>query len=134
MDSASHLNGLHHGLKYVLKNNCEIFDLPPHFNAADTPDSEFRPAPPKFMATATPDPRVASDVLNHFFEHKDAMAVMPVSHFAPSSSQHSIEFTIDNVLEAVNPVRAKLAYIQVPRQDGEGTDLHLVCKVGRYIY
>ena len=132
MDSASHSNGLHHDLEYVLKNNCETFDLPPHFNAEDM--SDFRPALLRFMATATPDPRVASDILNHFFEHKDAMAVTPVSHFVPSSGQHTIEFTVDNVPEAVNPVKAKLAYIQVPRQDGEGTDLHLVWKVCRYLY
>ena len=129
MGSASHSSGLSHDLEYMLKTNCEIFDLPPHFNAEDT--SDFRPALLKFMATATPDPRVASDILNHFSRHRDAMAITPVSHFAPSG-EHSIEFTVDNVPEAVNPVKTKLAYIQVPSQDGARTELHLVWKVCRF--
>ena len=130
MTSESHANGLSHDLEYMLKSNCEIFDLPSHFDAEDM--SDFRPALLKFMATATPDPRVASDILNHFSQHKDAMTVTPVSQFAPSPGEHSIQFTVDNVPEAVNPVKTKLAYIQVPTQDGESTELHLVWKVCRF--
>jgi len=122
MGSAKHSNDLSRDFEDMLKHNCEIFDLPAHFDAEDI--SDFRPALLKFMATATPDPRVASDIMNHFSRHKDAMSVSPISHFAPAG-ENSIEFTVDNVPEAVNPVKAKLAYIQVPTQDGQ-TDLHLV--------
>jgi extracellular elastinolytic metalloproteinase len=88
------------------------------------------------MATATPDSRLASDILNHFSLHKDAMAVTPSNYFtSPISGEHSVEFTVDNVPDTVNPVKAKLAYIQVPSQDGKNTELHLVWKVrGSSIY
>ncbi|KAF8804118.1 extracellular elastinolytic metallo proteinase [Phlegmacium glaucopus] len=126
MGSGSHSDGSSHDLGFMLKSNCEIFDLPSNFDSEDT--SDFRPALLKFMATATPDPRVASNIFNHFNRHKDAMTITPVSHFAPSPGEHSIQFTVDNVPEAVNPVKTKLAYIQVPTQDRESTELHLVWK------
>ena len=125
MSSPSNLN-----LEYLLQTNCEIFNLPSHFDAEDI--SDCRPALLKFMATATPDSRVASDILRHFSHHKDAMTVTPVTHFTSPAGEHSIEFTVDNVPETVNPVKTKLAYIQVPSQDGKGTDLHLVWKVNGF--
>ena len=114
-------------LEHLLKSNCEIFSLPSHFDAQDM--SDCRPALLKFMATATPDSSIASDILSHFSRHKDAMTITPVAHFTSPAGEQSIEYTVDNVPEAVNPVKSKLAYIQVPSQDGEGTDLHLVWKV-----
>lgn len=126
MGSAS--KGLPHDLEYMLQSNCEILDLPSSFDGDDV--SDCRPALLKFMATATPDSRVASDILNHFSHHKDAMTVTPANYFtSPISGEHSVEFTVDNVPDAVNPVKAKLAYTQVPSQDGESTELHLVWKV-----
>jgi extracellular elastinolytic metalloproteinase len=113
-------------LEYMLKTNCEILNLPSYFDAEDM--SDCRPALLKFVATATPDSRVASDILSHFSHHKDAMTVTPVTHFTSPAGEHTIEFTVDNVPETVNPVKTKLAYIQVPSQDGKGTDLHLVWK------
>ena len=116
-----------HDLEYMLKSNCEMLNLPSSFDGEDI--SDCRPALLKFMATATPDSRVASDILNHFSHHKDAMSVTPANYFTSSNGEHSIEFTVDNVPDTVNPVKAKLAYIQVPSKDGVNTDLHLVWKV-----
>ena len=104
-----------------------MLNLPSSFDEEDI--SDCRPALLKFMATATPDSRVASNILNHFSHHKNAMSVTPANYFTSSTGEHSIEFTVDNVPDTVNPVKAKLAYIQVPSQDGESTDLHLVWKV-----
>ncbi|KAF8151674.1 extracellular elastinolytic metallo proteinase [Crassisporium funariophilum] len=126
MGTAAPSADIAHDLEYTLKNNCEIFDLPSSFNSDDM--SDFRPALLKFMATATPDPRVASDILNHFSKHTEAMDITPVHHFAPTNGEHPVEFTVDNVPEAVNPVKAKLAYIQVPNEAGDATELHLVWK------
>ena len=128
----SALNGLSHELEHMLKSNCEILDLPSSFDEEDI--SDCRPALLKFMATATPDSRVASDILNHFSHHKDAMTVTPINYFTSSTSEHSLEFTVDNVPDTVDPVKAKLAYIQVPSQDGESTDLHLVWKVCGFLF
>ena len=125
MKSAS--NGLSHDLEYMLKSNCEMVNLPSSFDGGDI--SDCRPVLLKFMATATPDSRVASDILNHFSHHKDTMTVTPANYFTSSTGEHSIEFTVDNVPDTVNPVKSKLAYIQVPSQDGKSTDLHLVWKV-----
>jgi len=117
-------SALHGNLEHMLKSNCEMLNFPSSFDGEDI--SDCRPALLKFMATATPDSRVASDILNHFSHHKDAMTVTPVNYF--TSATGSVEFTVDNVPDTVNPVKAKLAYIQVPSQDGESTDLHLVWK------
>ena len=127
MDSAWKGSSHDSDLEYMLKSNCEILNFPSSFDGEDM--SDCRPALLKFMATATPDSRVASDILNHFSHHKDAMSVTPANHFTSSTGEHSIEFTVDNVPDTVNPVKARLAYIQVPSQDGESTDLHLVWKV-----
>ena len=116
-----------HQVQHLLHDNCESMDFSEHMNADDM--SDFRPALLQFMATATPNPAVAGDILNRFTYYKDAMRVSPTSHFAPSHGEHAIEFTVDNVPDAVNPVKAKLAYIQVPGKDGENTELHLVWKV-----
>jgi extracellular elastinolytic metalloproteinase len=105
-----------------------MLNLPSSFDGEDI--SDCRPALLKFMATATPDSRVASDILNHFSFRKDAMTFTSTNYLAsPISGEHSVEFTVNNVPDTVNPVKAKLAYIQVPSHDGKNTDLHLVWKV-----
>jgi len=116
-----------HDLEHMLDSNCQIFDLPSHLNSEDMAD--FRPALLKFMATATPKSEVASDILKNFNKHMENMSITPVTHFAPSSGEQRIEFTVDQVPDAINPVKAKLAYIQVPNKAGDNTELHLVWKV-----
>ncbi|KAF8966096.1 Fungalysin metallopeptidase-domain-containing protein [Flammula alnicola] len=114
-------------LDHIAGSNCQmahLTDLPESFNSDDLAD--FRPALLKFMATATPNPAVASDIFHHFDSHKEAMGVTPTHHFAPGES--AIEFVVGNVPDAVNPVKAKLAYTQVPNKAGDNTELHLVWK------
>ncbi|KAH9475195.1 Extracellular metalloproteinase MEP [Psilocybe cubensis] len=113
-------------LQHIHESNCGMFGLPEFTNTDDIAD--FRPALLKFMATATPNSKVAADIINRFDHHKDSMLVTPISHFAPSAGQHAIEFTADNVPDSVNPVKAKLAYVQVPNEARDGTELHLVWK------
>ncbi|KDR72960.1 hypothetical protein GALMADRAFT_252323 [Galerina marginata CBS 339.88] len=125
MGQASSSNEAAHELQHLVETNCSPIDLEEHHYSDDVAD--FRPALLKFMATATPDQKVAKDILDRFDHHKDAITFTPTHHFAPSKDEHSIEFEADNVPDTVNPVKAKMAYIQVPNKTG-GTDLHLVWK------
>jgi len=116
-----------HELEHILDTNCQLLELPPHLTTEDKFD--FRPALLYFMATATPSSELASNILRNFDQHKRGMKVSHVSHFAPSGSVPQVEFAVDNVPDAVNPVKARIAYIQVPNQAGDNTELHLVWKV-----
>ncbi|KAF9524809.1 extracellular elastinolytic metallo proteinase [Crepidotus variabilis] len=104
--------------------NCQPRELPDNLSS----DDDFRPALLKFMATATPSTAVATDILENFENHRDAMEVTPVNHLTHDEGEQPFEFTVDNVPDAVNPVKAKLAYIQVPNAAGDGTELQLVWK------
>lgn len=114
-------------LEHLLDTNCRILDLPSNYDSDDVAD--FRSALLQFMATATPDPELAMDILRNFDEHKQSLSVAPVTHFAPSPGAQHVEFTVGNVPDAVSPVKAKLAYIQIPNEEGDNTELHLVWKV-----
>ncbi|KAF5319698.1 hypothetical protein D9619_008666 [Psilocybe cf. subviscida] len=111
-------------IQHLLNSNCNTPEFAPHHNADDPED--FRPALLKFMATATPNSAVADDILNNFNSHKDRMTVVPTSHFAPTETH--VSFLVDNVPDAVDTVKAKLAYQQVPNKAGDATELHLVWK------
>lgn len=113
---------------HLLTTNCAIRVSERKWDYISDDIADFRPALLKFMATATPDVEVARDIVDRFDHHKESMLITPTSHFASSNDEHSVEFTADNVPDSVNPVKAKLAYIQVPNQAGDGTDLHLVWK------
>jgi extracellular elastinolytic metalloproteinase len=126
MGQASRPNEAAHELQHLLESNCAPVEIAEHHYSDDVAD--FRTALLKFMATATPDPKVAMDISNRFDHHKESMLITPTSHFAPSMGEHTVEFTADNVPDSVNPVKAKLAYIQVPNKAGDSTELHLVWK------
>ena len=111
-------------LEHLIRSNCEIFDLSEKYNDNDL--ETFAPALLKFMATATPDSGLASDILNNTPKYLDALTITPVHHFSPDGGAHAPEFLVEDVPDAVNPVKAKLAYIQVPSADGVGTELELV--------
>lgn len=113
-------------LEHLLESNCRFLDLPSHMATDDVAD--FRPALLKFMATATPSSELAGDILNNFDHYMKGMTITPVTHFAPSHGSQQLEYSVGHVPDAVNPVKAKLAYIQVPNQAGDDTELHLVWK------
>jgi extracellular elastinolytic metalloproteinase len=94
--------------------------------------TDFRPALLKFMATATPDSKLAADIANDSEKYLSKITVEPTSHFAPSGSEAAVEFVAGNVPDAINPVKARLAYNQVLNAKGDSTDLHLVWKVRNF--
>jgi extracellular elastinolytic metalloproteinase len=113
-------------LTHVHVSNCRFQNLPNElvFDLKDVMD--FRPALLQFMAAATPKDDVANDILGNFDALIDKMIVTPTSHFAPHGV--SVEFQVGQVPDTVNPVKAKMAYLQVPNIEGE-MHLKLVWKV-----
>ncbi|KAH6905222.1 extracellular elastinolytic metallo proteinase [Coprinopsis sp. MPI-PUGE-AT-0042] len=106
-----------HDFKEVVDHNCQTAFQPPSFTSDDPAD--FRPALLHFMHTATPNAELSADIENRFQELVDKMVPTPVHHFAPTEDGTHIEFTVDNVPDAVNPV---------PNQAGDATELQLVWK------
>ena len=94
--------------------------------------TDFRPALLKFMATVTPDSELAADIANDSEKYLSNIIIGSTSHFAPSGSEAAVEFVAGNVPDAINPVKARLAYTQVPNAKGDSTDLHLVWKVRNF--
>ncbi|KAF8632352.1 hypothetical protein AX15_001910 [Amanita polypyramis BW_CC] len=122
----SHLDELDH----IYQSNCAYHNLPHQlsgdsFTSASDP-ADFRPALLQFMIAVTPKTDLAEDILSNFDHHMNNIRVTDTSHFAPSGSP--VQFLVDNVPDAVNPVKARLAYIQVPNKDKTGTTLNLVWK------
>lgn len=77
------------------------------------------------MIAATPNADMVPEILSKYDHYIDRMSSYMDSHFVGGETHVPIEF-IDNVPETVNPVRARLAYVQVP--DGDSTHLDLVWK------
>ncbi|KAF8063400.1 extracellular elastinolytic metallo proteinase [Lyophyllum atratum] len=117
-------------LRHVHSSNCQYQSLPhelPSSFHSDDDMVDFRPALLQFMVAATPEPDVAQDILSKFDEHLDKMVIdAPTGHFAPNDGLP--EFSVGNVPDTVNPVKAKLAYIQVPNKKGDATHLAAVWK------
>ncbi|KAF8634115.1 hypothetical protein AX17_004282 [Amanita inopinata Kibby_2008] len=117
-------------LEHIYHSNCQHADIPEQlsgnqFTSASDP-ADFRPALLQFMIAATPKEEVANDIQSNFERHMNDLRVTETSHFAPSGG--SIEFLAENVPDALNPVKAKLAYIQVPNKNKDSTTLNLVWK------
>jgi extracellular elastinolytic metalloproteinase len=121
-DSEGHLVHMH-------QSNCRFHNLADELSASSTSEdvTDFRPALLQFMVAATPNDEVVNSILGNFDAHIDKMNISPTSDFAPSGE--TIEFMVDQVPDAVNPVKAKMAYIQVPSKKGDTTHLNLVWKV-----
>ncbi|PFH49527.1 hypothetical protein AMATHDRAFT_62981 [Amanita thiersii Skay4041] len=122
----SHLRELEH----IYESNCRHVSIPDdffgsQFTSAHDP-ADFRPALLQFMIAATPKDEVAHDIQNRFTDHMEKMHVTDTSHFAPTGS--AVQFTAANVPDAVNPVKVRLAYIQVPNKLKNSTTLSLVWK------
>jgi extracellular elastinolytic metalloproteinase len=77
------------------------------------------------MIAATPEDHMVQDILSKYDNYINGMSSHMDSHFVGSETHIPIEI-IDNVPETVNPVKARLAYIQIP--DGDSTHLDLVWK------
>ncbi|KAJ7074555.1 Fungalysin metallopeptidase-domain-containing protein [Mycena amicta] len=121
-DSAlRHLTHVHH-------SNCRHQQLPLTMAAQSTSntDLDFRSPLLQFMIAATPNDKVVNDILTNYDSHLANMVdYSEANHFAPSDEQSYI--LIKNVPDTVNPVKAKLAYVQVPGKD-DSVHLSLVWK------
>lgn len=114
-------------LMHLHDSNCRFQDLPYDMASADADPLDFRSALLQFMIAATPKDKVVNDILANFDGHIDKMVVTQTQHLTADDGQ-TLEMTVDNVPDAVSPVKARLAYIQVPTQQGP-TELNLVWKV-----
>lgn len=87
---------------------------------------DMRPALLQFMVAATPHAEVVTDILSKYDQHLEKMSISGVMHFA--SEEQPNQLLVHDVPDTVNPVKAHLAYVQVPSEDGS-VDLTVVWKV-----
>ncbi|KAL4244438.1 Extracellular metalloproteinase [Abortiporus biennis] len=78
----------------------------------------------QFMIAATPDNHLSQDMIDRSGDYLNKMKVSFEHNVAGSHAMPS--FTIDNVPDAVNPVKANMVFVQVP--NGDATSLELVWK------
>ncbi|GLB42670.1 putative peptidase M36 family protein [Lyophyllum shimeji] len=115
----------HDALTDAHSHNCASLRESTSFGSDDMYD--FRSALLQFMVAATPKDEVAQDILANYEKHMDNMDLEPVTgHFAPNDSP--ADFLVSNVPDAVNPVKVKLAYIQLPSKESATTHLAAVWK------
>ncbi|KAF7328920.1 Extracellular metalloproteinase [Mycena venus] len=115
-----HLTHVHH-------SNCRFQQLPTDMAVQTAErDIDLRSALLQFMVAATPNDHVVNDILGNFEHYLSKMVeYMQGNHFAPSDEPAYV--MVDNVPDAVNPVKATLAYHQVPGKD-DSVHLSLVWK------
>jgi extracellular elastinolytic metalloproteinase len=116
------LNSEHFALlNHLHSSNCDSltrqFDHTPH-NIADP-----RTAALAFMIAATPSATLAEDLAANFDAYRSRVDVTPSHHLQDNGPS----YVLTNVPDAVNPVKTRIAYIQVP--NGDTTDIKLVWKV-----
>jgi extracellular elastinolytic metalloproteinase len=85
--------------------------------------SDPRTAALMFMIAATPSTTLADDLSTNFDTYRSNVDVTPLHHLQDQEPH----YLLTNIPDAINPVKAHLAYIQVPR--GDTTDLKVVWKV-----
>jgi len=79
----------------------------------------------QFMIAATPEDHMVQDILSKYDSYIDGMTSHMESRFVGGETHSPVE-VVHNVPDTVNPVKARLAYVQVP--DGDSTHLDLVWK------
>lgn len=108
-------------LTHLYSSNCDFLtrqiDNTPHIVA------DPRTAALTFMIAATPSTTLADDLTSNFDTYRSRIDVTPSHHFQDNGPH----YLLANIPDAVNPVKAHLAYIQVPK--GDTTDLKVVWKV-----
>ena len=112
-------------LEHILESTCAFTDLPDKFLSKDHKLEDPRHALLQFMIAATPEDHMVQDILSKYDDYINDMFSYMDSRFIGSETHTPIEL-IHNVPDTVNPVKARLAYIQVP--DGDSTHLDLVWK------
>jgi extracellular elastinolytic metalloproteinase len=114
-----------HPLPHLLASNC----APPaaslaaeHFST--DVDASMPQALLRFMLEAAPDAVLADDVTANFARYRDALRPTPAAQILGTGASY---YELADVPGTVSPVKARLAYVQVPQ--GEETVLSLVWKV-----
>lgn len=117
LDSEQHFELLSH----LHASNCDFLAR----EISHTPEdvSDPRTAALMFMIAATPSAAIADMLSTNFDIYRSKIDVIP-SH---SFQEHGPHYLLTNIPDAVNPVKAHLAYIQV--LSGDTTDLKVVWKV-----
>jgi extracellular elastinolytic metalloproteinase len=118
------LNEALHPLPHLLSANCAPKHK--HFAARSSSFKPMEEALLRFMAEATPNSSVMQDITQNYDEHLSRMSATTQSHFV-GDGHEAPYFLIENVPDAVSPVKAKPAFIQVPK--GDKTELVPVFKV-----
>jgi len=127
------LGSIHHGediigpLERLYQWNCAVIHHNRPINDEGLFTGDLREALLHFMAVATPNDDILEDISARFEEHVDNMSSTVVTHFMDSHVS-TIEF-FDNVPDTVNPVKARLVYAQVPKD--QSTVLQLAWRVCR---
>ena len=118
-------------LGYLHDWNCQFVDAPdfmsqhPHFSAdEDHASADVTRALLQFMLAATPKESLSAEIMENPGKFLPDMHVTFEHHLA---GDHPPSFTVENVPDAVNPVKGRLAFVQVPQ--GDSTSLQLVWKV-----
>jgi len=112
----------------VQADNCEGLEFVPDTFAevARSDPMDLRHALLQFMIAATPDSKTLNNILSDYDSVLEKMTTSQPGLFAPTGDENVV--FVDNVPDTVNPVKAKMAYIQVPTKDGKSTELSLVWK------
>ncbi|KAL0948388.1 hypothetical protein HGRIS_010970 [Hohenbuehelia grisea] len=113
-------------LAHIHSSNCLFTELPYEMPIKSQDDLDPRNALLQFMIAATPKSEVAQDILGNYDAHLGKISVSETNHFADPDSH--VTFSLDNIPDTVNPVKAHLAHIQVPSKTGDSTELNLIWK------
>ncbi|KAL1942240.1 hypothetical protein VTO73DRAFT_6304 [Trametes versicolor] len=115
-------------LSYLYEWNCKFVDAPdmmaqdPEFSAAeDVASGDISRALLQFMLAATPSEDLQQEIMDDPSKFIPKMRVSFEHHMSEQPF-----FTIENAPDAINPVKGRLAFIQVP--EGDSTTLQLVFK------
>jgi extracellular elastinolytic metalloproteinase len=116
-------------LEHLLSTHCGFTALPEQFAEAypTTDFGDLRPALLQFMIAATPKEGLSEEMVGNHQHYIDGMSVMMGGPFAPSDDHATV--LVDNVPDAVSPVKSRLVYNQVVSKDGKSTHLALAWKV-----
>jgi extracellular elastinolytic metalloproteinase len=114
-------------LEHLMESNCQHAQTPLAFGHASSEapsQNSVESALLQFMIAATPKVNLAQDMLSRFTHYLGKLESTFVHHLHDSGHP---EMVINNVPDTVNPVKARVAYVQVPNEKGT-TSLELVYK------
>jgi extracellular elastinolytic metalloproteinase len=119
-------------IEHLHQSNCEHVDMPYnlHSQLSGTFESSSHHALLQFMIAATPKSSIVQDILSKYDWFMSRMRSQ-FTHHLIGTHETTVEM-IHNVPDTINPVKAKLAYVQVPH--GTGTALNLVWKVYQHFF